>query len=232
MGVITDLSCALQRDPAARTKAEVLLTYPGLHAVWGHRVAHWLWGHGMKTPGRLLSHGVRFATGVEIHPAAKIGERVFIDHGMGVVIGETAEIGDGCTIYHGATLGGTSLEPGKRHPTLGRNVVVGAGAKILGPVEVGDNARIGANSVVLHDVPAGTAVVGVPGQIISRRQPTASPLPERENDLPDAVGATVVSLLDRVEQLERSTGQQGRGPHRPERGVWRGEDFAEVDFVI
>jgi serine O-acetyltransferase len=232
MRFVTDLTCALQRDPAARTKVEVLLAYPGLHAVWAHRVSHWMWGIGLKTPSRVFSHGVRFATGVEIHPGATIGERVFIDHGMGVVIGETAEIGDGCTIYHGATLGGTSLEPGKRHPTLGKNVVVGAGAKILGPVHVGDNARIGANSVVLHDVPAGTAVVGVPGQIITRRQPLSSPLPERENDMPDAVGATVVSLLDRVGQLERATGKEGRGPHRPEHGVWRGEDFTEVDFVI
>ena len=233
MGIVGDLTCALQRDPAARSKTEVLLAYPGLHALWGHRVAHWMWGHGLKTSGRVFSHGVRFTTGVEIHPAAVIGQGVFIDHGMGIVIGETAEIGDGCTIYQGATLGGTSLDPGKRHPTLGENVVVGAGAKILGPVTVGDNARIGANSVVLHDVPAGTAVVGVPGQVISRRQPNVSPLPERENDMPDAVGVTIVSLLGRVEELERSTtGHTVHGPHAPERGVWRGEDFAEVDFVI
>ena len=144
MGIRADIHCALQRDPAARSRLEVVLAYPGLHALWGHRVAHWLWRHRMATLGRLFSHLVRFLTGVEIHPAARIGEGVFIDHGMGVVIGETSEIGDGCTIYHGATLGGTSLEEGKRHPTLGRNVVIGAGAKILGPVTVGDNARVGA----------------------------------------------------------------------------------------
>ena len=233
MGIRADIHCALQRDPAARSRLEVVLAYPGLHALWGHRVAHWLWRHRMATLGRLFSHLVRFLTGVEIHPAARIGEGVFIDHGMGVVIGETSEIGDGCTIYHGATLGGTSLEQGKRHPTLGRNVVIGAGAKILGPVTVGDNARVGANSVVLHDVPPGTVVIGVPGQVISRSHPKAPPLPERENDLPDALGATIVSLIGRVESLERmATGRAARGPHPPEGGVWRGEDFTDHDFVI
>lgn len=233
MEILRDITCALRRDPAARSAAEVLLAYPGVHALWGHRVSHWLWGQGLQTTARVSSHVTRFLTGVEIHPAAQIGDGVFIDHGMGVVIGETSQIGDGCTIYHGATLGGTSLEPGKRHPTLGENVVVGAGAKILGPVTIGDNARIGANSVVLHDIPAGTAVVGVPGQVISRRRPGTPPLPERENDLPDAVGDTVVSLMHRVEELERSTtGHPGGGPHAPEHGVWRGEDFTAVDFVI
>ncbi len=233
MGVLRDISCALQRDPAARSKAEVVLAYPGVHALWGHRASHWLWNQGLRTPARVASHVTRFLTGVEIHPAARIGAGVFIDHGMGVVIGETSEIGDGCTIYHGATLGGTSLQPGKRHPTLGNNVVIGAGAKVLGPVTVGDNARVGANSVVLHDIPPGTVVVGVPGQVISRTRPMAPPLPERENDLPDAVGATIVSLMGRVEALERmATGHTGAGPHAPEAGVWRGEDFAEVDFVI
>lgn len=233
MGMAADIRCALQRDPAARTKVEVVLAYPGLHALWGYRLAHWLWRHRLKTLARWFSHVVRFATGIEIHPGAMLGDQVFIDHGMGVVIGETAEVGDGCTIYHGATLGGTSLEPGKRHPTLGKNVVVGAGAKVLGPITVGDNARIGANTVVLHDVPPGTVVVGVPGQVISRRQPSVPPLPERENDIPDALGATIISLLGRVERLERDTGgHRGTGPHAPEHGVWRGEDFAETDYVI
>jgi serine O-acetyltransferase len=233
VGFLKDITCALQRDPAARTRAEVLLAYPGVHALWGHRVSHWLWGRGLQTTARVSSHVTRFLTGVEIHPAARIGDGVFIDHGMGVVIGETSEVGDGCTIYHGATLGGTSLEPGKRHPTLGRNVVVGAGAKVLGPVTVGDNARVGANSVVLHDIPPGTVVVGVPGQVISRSQPQAPPLPERENDLPDAVGASIVSLIGRVEALERATtGRAGAGPHAPEQGVWRGTDFQHSDYVI
>ncbi len=233
MGIGSDVACALQRDPAARTKVEVLLTYPGVHALWGHRVSHWLWVKGWRTTARVSSYANRFLTGIEIHPAAKIGQGVFFDHGMGIVIGETSEVGDGCTIYHGATLGGTSLQPGKRHPTLGRNVVIGAGAKVLGPVTVGDNARVGANSVVLHDVPPGTVVVGVPGQVISRSHPQAPPLPERENDLPDALGSTIVSLMGRVEALERlATGHSASGPHAPERGVWRGEDFAEVDFVI
>jgi serine O-acetyltransferase len=233
MGIWGDIRCAIDRDPAARNPVEVLFVYPGLHALWAHRVSHWMWNQGLRTPSRVLSHGARVATGVEIHPAAHIGDGVFFDHGSGVVIGETAEVGDGCTIYQGATLGGTSLDPGKRHPTLGRNVVVGAGAKILGPITVGDNARIGANSVVLHDVQAGTAVVGVPGQVISRSRPNASPLPERENDMPDAIGATVVALVGRVAALEQATtGHTGPGPHAPRGGVWAGEDFVEVDYVI
>lgn len=233
MGMAADVRCALARDPAARSKIEVVLAYPGVHAIWGHRMSHWLWHHHLKTFARWFSHVVRFFTGVEIHPGAQIAQGVFIDHGMGIVIGETAEVGEGTTIYHGATLGGTSLERGKRHPTLGRNVVVGAGAKILGPVTVGDNARIGANSVVLHDVPPGTVVVGVPGQVISRSRPLVPPLPERENDIPDAMGATLISLLGRVERLERETsGHVESGPHQPEHGVWRGEDFTDNDYVI
>ena len=233
MQIVDDIRCARLRDPAARSRFEVALAYAGLHALWAHRLGHWLWRHRLFTIARLWSQFARFWTGVEIHPAAVIGAKVFIDHGMGVVIGETAVVGDGCTIYHGATLGGTSLEPGKRHPTLGRNVVVGAGAKILGPVTVGDNARVGANSVVLHDVPSGTVVVGVPGQVISRRSPSAPPLPESENELPDALGATIVSLMARVERLEReTTGHATAGPHAPRGGVWRGEDFTTQDFVI
>ena len=222
-----------ERDPAARNKFETVLAYPGLHAVWGHRLANWLWRHRLKTIARIWAQFVRFLTGIEIHPGAYVGRRVFIDHGMGVVIGETSVIGDDCCIYQGATLGGTSLEPGKRHPTLCANVVVGAGAKVLGPVTVGEKARIGANSVVLHDVPSGTVVVGVPGQVVTRTSPTTPPVDERENDVPDAVGATLVSLMRRVESLERSTnGEVGSGPQAPEDGIWRGEDFADQDFVI
>src|SRR6201988_2511154 len=162
-----DIACILERDPAARTKWEVLTCYPGLHAIWIHRLAHLLWRHGLRWLGRFTSHLGRWLTGIEIHPGARIGSCVFIDHGMGVVIGETAEIGDGCTIYQGVTLGGTSLDRGaKRHPTLGAGVVVGAGAKVLGGFVVGAGAKIGSNAVVVKAVPAGASVVGVPGKIM------------------------------------------------------------------
>ncbi len=163
----TDIDCILERDPAARSRWEVLTCYPGLHAVLLHRLAHGCWTRGYRWLGRFVSHLGRFLTGIEIHPGAQLGERVFIDHGMGVVIGETAEIGDGCTIYHGVTLGGTSLYKGaKRHPTLGRDVVVGAGAKVLGGFTVGDGAKVGSNAVVTKPVPAGATAVGNPARII------------------------------------------------------------------
>ncbi len=163
----SDIQCILDRDPAARSTWEVLTCYPGLHAVVLHRRAHWCWTHGYKWLGRFISHLARFATGIEIHPGAKLGERVFFDHAMGVVVGETAEIGDGCTIYQGVTLGGTSLYKGaKRHPTLGKDVVVSAGAKVLGGFEVGDGAKIGSNAVVIKPVPAGATAVGIPARII------------------------------------------------------------------
>ena len=163
----SDIQCILERDPAARTRWEVLTCYPGLHALVLHRRAHWCWTHGLKWLGRFTSHISRWLTGIEIHPGAKIAGCVFIDHGMGVVIGETAEIGSGCTIYHGVTLGGTSLYKGaKRHPTLGRGVVVGAGAKVLGGFVVGDGARVGSNAVVIKPVPAGATAVGNPARIM------------------------------------------------------------------
>ena len=163
----SDIQCILDRDPAARTRWEVLTLYPGLHAVVLHRLAHWCWGHGLKWIGRWVSQLSRWLTGIEIHPGAIVGERVFFDHAMGVVVGETAEIGDGCTIYQGVTLGGTSLYKGtKRHPTLGRNVVVSAGAKVLGGFTVGDGAKIGSNAVVIKPVPAGATAVGIPARII------------------------------------------------------------------
>ncbi|AVS71260.1 serine O-acetyltransferase [Paracidovorax avenae] len=166
----SDIQCILDRDPAARSTWEVVTCYPGLHAIWLHRPAHWCWTHGLKWPGRFISHFARWLTGIEIHPGAKIGERVFFDHAMGVVVGETAEIGDGCTIYQGVTLGGTSLYKGaKRHPTLGRDVVVSAGAKVLGGFEVGDGAKIGSNAVVIKPVPAGATAVGIPARIIPSR---------------------------------------------------------------
>ncbi|MDR6537847.1 serine O-acetyltransferase [Variovorax soli] len=163
----SDIQCILDRDPAARSRWEVLTLYPGLHALVLHRIAHWCWGHGLKWVGRFVSYGSRWLTGIEIHPAAVIGDRVFFDHAMGVVVGETAEIGDGCTIYQGVTLGGTSLYKGtKRHPTLGKDVVVSAGAKVLGGFVVGDGAKIGSNAVVIKPVPAGATAVGIPARII------------------------------------------------------------------
>jgi serine O-acetyltransferase len=162
-----DIACILERDPAARTAWEVLTCYPGLHALAMHRVAHWCWTHGLKWLGRWISHWARFLTGIEIHPGARVGRRVFIDHGMGVVVGETAEIGDDCTIYQGVTLGGTSLTKGaKRHPTLGKGVIVGANAQVLGGFTVGEGARVGSNAVVTKPVPAGATAVGNPARII------------------------------------------------------------------
>ncbi len=169
-----DLEVARRRDPAARSSLEVALAYPGVHAVWAYRLAHRMWRTpGLQLPARLLSQATRAATGIEIHPAAKLGRRLFIDHGMGVVIGETAEVGDDVVLFHGATLGGKAMRRGKRHPTLGDGVVIGAGAKVLGPVWIGDGAQVGANAVVLKDVPAGAIAVGVPAEI--RRRPSSAP---------------------------------------------------------
>jgi len=165
-----DIACVFDRDPAARTTWEVITCYPGFHALLAHRVAHWLWESArLRWLARLVSHLTRWLTGIEIHPGATIGRRVFIDHGMGVVIGETAEIGDDSTLYHGVTLGGTSWNKGKRHPTVGRGVVIGAGAKILGPIIVGDGAKVGSNAVLVKDVPPGATAVGIPAKIIEDR---------------------------------------------------------------
>lgn len=164
-----DVDSIYERDPAARSRWEVLLCYPGLHAVMGHRLSHWLWKKNWKVTARALSQCNRFLTGIEIHPAAVIGDRVLIDHGMGVVIGETAEVGDDCTIYHGVTLGGTSLASGtKRHPTIGKNCIIGAGAKVLGGFEIGDNCRIGSNAVVIKPLPANSTAVGNPARIVDK----------------------------------------------------------------
>jgi serine O-acetyltransferase len=226
-----DIQSVFARDPAARNWLEILLCYPGLHAIWGHRVAHWLWTHGSKLLARLVSHVVRALTGIEIHPGATIGPGFFIDHGMGVVIGETAEVGADVTLYHGVTLGGTSLAKGKRHPTLHDRVVVGAGAKILGAITIGEDSRIGANAVVVKSVPSNSVVVGVPGQIVKRSKPhTAKDKPDLEHSvLPDMVAGTLISLISRVEALEQRV-LTGAGsvptPHAPDRGIWRGEDFS------
>lgn len=210
-----DINCVFDRDPAARNVFEVLTTYPGLHALLVHRLSHRLWNRGLKWFARVLSTLMRWLTGIEIHPGARIGRRFFIDHGMGVVIGETAEIGDDCTLYHGVTLGGTSWQKGKRHPTLRNNVVVGAGAKVLGPIVVAEGARIGSNSVVLKDVPPEATVVGVPGHVIVKRREEAD---ERRRamaekigfdaygttpEMPDPIAQAINKMLDHMHALDR-----------------------------
>jgi serine O-acetyltransferase len=206
-----DVACVFARDPAARSRLEVLTIYPGVHALALHRFAHALWRRGLRYPARLLSYLARMFTQVDIHPGAKIGRRFFIDHGCGVVIGETAEIGDDVTLYHGVTLGGTSWNPGKRHPTLGSGVVVGAGAKILGPITVGDHARVAANSVLIEDVSPGMTVVGIPGRMVlpkSRRRITAQGIDLDHHLMPDPVGKAIGCLLDRLAELERQMTEQ------------------------
>ncbi|MEI7915035.1 MAG: serine O-acetyltransferase [Mycobacteriaceae bacterium] len=222
-GILRDVRSVMNRDPAARTTAEVILCYPGLHAVWGHRLTHWLWQRGAKLPARFLAEIIRKLTGVEIHPGAKLGSGVFIDHATGVVIGETAEVGDDVTIYHGVTLGGTNLQAVKRHPTVGNGVIIGAGAKILGAITIGEGSRIGANSVVIKPVPPGTVVVGVPGQIVDSTGSTAT-----ESDLPDPLGVSLYSLLTRVARLETQSEKPAgeRVIRPPQAGVWHGEDFS------
>jgi serine O-acetyltransferase len=225
-----DLQAARDRDPAARSAWEVALLYPGVHAIWAHRVARWLWVHDQRFAGRALSQLARKLTGIEIHPGAQIGSGLFIDHGMGVVIGETADVGDDVTIYHGVTLGGTSLDRGKRHPTIGDRVTIGAGAKVLGPILIGEGSRIGANAVVVRAVPPNSVVVGVPGQIVSRSRVTPDVLEPDLDDsvLPDLVGASLQSLLGRVDELETAVaGQPSAGALRPSAdGVWSGLDFS------
>jgi serine O-acetyltransferase len=204
-----DIASVFQRDPAARSTWEVLTCYPGLHAVYIHRLAHWFWNNGLRWLGRFTSQLGRWLTGIEIHPAAIMGRRVFIDHGMGVVVGETAEIGDDCTIYQGVTLGGTSLYRGaKRHPTLGKGVVVSAGAKVLGGFSVGDGAKIGSNAVVLKEVPAGATVVGIPGRIVEKSAKAEEQthfaaygvMPNQE----DPYAKTLQSLVDHAQELEQT----------------------------
>ncbi len=225
-----DLDAALERDPAARSRLEVALLYPGLHAVWIHRISHALWKRGFKLLARWLSQLARGLTGIEIHPGATIGRRLFIDHGMGVVIGETAEIGDDVILYHGVTLGGTSLQKGKRHPTIGDRVTVGAGAKILGNITVGSDSRIGANAVVVKSVPENSVVVGVPGQIVKRTQPhRPGDAPDLNHTaLPDVLTAAIKNLMTRMEELEmRIEGHTHPAPVRPVNGngAWEGDDF-------
>jgi serine O-acetyltransferase len=226
-----DVHSALERDPAARSALEIFLLYPGLHAIWIHRISHWLWRRNIKLPARWLSQMTRGLTGIEIHPGASIGPGLFIDHGMGVVIGETAEVGSDVTLYHGVTLGGTNLSKGKRHPTIGDRVTIGAGAKVLGNITVGCDSRVGANAVVVKSVPENSVVVGVPGQVIHRMQPhRPSDAPDlNHTSLPDVVGVTLQDLLQRVDELEeRVTGHAGHlhHVHAPSDGAWEGGDFS------
>jgi serine O-acetyltransferase len=227
-----DIACVFDRDPAARSAWEVITCYPGFHALLVHRVAHRLWGAGLRWLARLVSHLSRWLTGIEIHPGATIGRRVFIDHGMGVVIGETAEIGDDTTLYHGVTLGGTSWNKGKRHPTLGRNVVVGAGAKILGPLVVGDGAKVGSNAVVVKDVPPGATAVGIPAKIIEDRRDQAREAHAerlgfsaygltRGDD--DPVAQAIRGLTDHAAELERKLAEMSAKLERLEAGDAEGE---------
>jgi serine O-acetyltransferase len=226
-----DIDSVKERDPAARSTLEILLVYSGLHAIWIHRITHWLWVHKIKLLARWLSQFARWATGIEIHPGATIGPGFFIDHGMGVVIGETSEIGADVTIYHGVTLGGINTNKRKRHPTIGDRVVIGAGAKVLGAITIGEDSRIGANAVVVKSVPDNSVVVGVPGQIVTRSQPhQAADAPDLNHaSLPDIVGVSIKQLLERVEALEMQVeGHKSEKPHvhAPQGEAWSGEDFS------
>jgi serine O-acetyltransferase len=203
-----DIRTVLDRDPAARSGLEVVLCYPGVHAIWFHRVAHRLWGAGWTTAARLVAHLSRFLTGIEIHPAAKLGPGLFIDHGMGIVIGETAEVGENVSLLQGVTLGGTSVRREKRHPTLGDNVTVGAGAKVLGSFTIGAGSRIGAGSVVVREVPENSVVVGVPGRVTFRdgRRVTGE-IDLNQVDLPDPLARAVEQMMDRIQSLEHELEQ-------------------------
>jgi serine O-acetyltransferase len=232
-----DLRAARERDPAARSTVELVLCYPGLHAVWGHRASNWLWRHGRTLLARVCSAVTLRLTGVDIHPAALLGPGLFIDHATGVVIGETAEVGADVTIYHGVTLGGTSLEHGKRHPTVGDRVTIGAGAKVLGPITIGHDSRIGANAVVVKPVPPDSVVVGVPGRVIMRahaRAPT-EPVDLDNAVLPDVVGVSLRALHDRIEALEsaldghaapRPASPRPASPRSANPEVWYEQDFS------
>jgi serine O-acetyltransferase len=220
-----DIAAARQRDPATPSTLEVIFAYPGVHAIWGHRISHWLWNRGARVGARTLAELTRILTGVDIHPGATLGPGLFIDHATGVVIGETAEVGEDVMIYHGVTLGGSGRDTGKRHPTIGDRVTIGAGAKVLGAIKIGDDSRIGANAVVVKEVPSSAVVVGVPGQIISRARPGTGD----DSTMPDLVGVSLQSLLTRVAKLEAQNDgspQPGRVIRPPEAGVWHGEDFS------
>lgn len=207
-----DIASVFERDPAAKSWLEVVTCYPGLHALWAHRINHWLWNHGLRTFARFLSQITRFLFGIEIHPGAQIGERLFIDHGLGIIIGETSIVGDDCTLYQGVTLGGTGKETGKRHPTLRKGVFVGAGAKILGNITIGENCRVGAGSVVLHNVPENSTIVGVPGHIVLRdgkRVVITDP-----KDVRDPMSDVLIRLAREVKELRQKVAELTHQPMR------------------
>lgn len=217
-----DVRTVLERDPAARSALEVVLCYPGVHAIWSHRVAHRLWQAGWRLMARWVSHMSRFLTGIEIHPAARLGAGLFIDHGMGVVIGETAEVGENVTLLQGVTLGGTSLKREKRHPTVGDNVVIGAGAKIIGGFTIGAGSRIGAGSVVVREVPENCVVVGVPGRITFRNgERVSGGIDLNQADLPDPLARTLEQMVDRIHVLEAEIERLKRPPVATTRAAHR-----------
>jgi serine O-acetyltransferase len=229
--VRADLRAARVRDPAARSTVEVALCYPGVHAIWGHRASRWLWRRRRRLSARICSALTLRLTGVDIHPAAVLGPGLFIDHATGVVIGETAEVGADVTIYHGVTLGGTSLERGKRHPTVGDRVTIGAGAKVLGPITIGHDSRIGANAVVVKPVPPDSVVIGVPGHVIARRHARSAAAPADLDNavLPDVVGVSLRALHDRIEALEACLdggAPRSSGPRPSSTEVWYEQDFS------
>jgi serine O-acetyltransferase len=228
-----DIRNVFTKDPAARSVLEVLTCYPGVHAIWMHRVAHWLWTHKMRLPGRLVSHFSRTLTQIEIHPGASIGRRVFIDHGSGVVIGETAELGDDVLLYQGVVLGGTTLEKKKRHATLGSGVEMGSGSITLGPITIGDGARVGAGSVVIHSVPPGVTVVGIPGRVVTKRQKPV-PIADLAHDkLPDPVAEAIRLVLKDQQKLEERIKELESlaGVNPPDDGLDRDRRQLEKEFA-
>jgi len=225
-----DIAAVKDRDPAARSSLEIVLLYSGLHALWGYRVHHWLWIHGWRFPARALSQCARLITGIEIHPGAQIGRRFFVDHGMGVVIGETTIVGDDVTLYQGVTLGGTGKETGKRHPTINNNVVVGSGAKVLGNITVGENCRIGAGSVVLRDVPDNSTVVGVPAHIVFREGRRVVIIDPKQ--INDPLSEALAAVANEVKTLKAEVRQlQGREP-APTNGTDKLQQVIEIDYQI
>ena len=224
-----DLDAAVAHDPAARSRWEVALLYSGVHAVWAHRLAHWLWRRGSRFTARAVSQAARMLTGIEIHPGAQIGARFFIDHGSGVVIGETARVGDDVMIYHGVTLGATRQSRGKRHPTIGDRVVIGAGAAVLGDVTVGSDSRIGANAVLVRSVEPCAVVVGVPGQVISTHRPVTAPPPTDDTER-DPIATGLQSLLLRVARIETRLGERPERDHLTMSSIGQWEE--DEDYAI
>ncbi len=230
-----DVAAVFAADPAARSYLEVLLLYPGLHAVWSHHLSHWLWRHGMRFPARYVSQLARFYTGIEIHPGAELGRRLFIDHGTGTVIGETAIVGDDVTLYQGVTLGGTGKEKGKRHPTLGNNIQVGSGAKLLGNITIGDNCRIGAGSVVLRNVPENSTIVGVPGHIVLRdgKRVVITDPKEIRDPLSDVIIKLATELHELREKFQAHTHEElGATPSHAADGETTGRNVVPEELFI